>query len=76
MMNRAHLDLDLTLEPPLIINRDEARRLLGSISALTIQKFERQGRLNAVKMTNSQQGRVFYSYAEVVALAQSLLNGE
>jgi hypothetical protein len=58
-------------QPPLLVERSEACRLL-SISVATALRLEKVGRLKPVKLFPSPNGRTFYSYE----LLRALANGE
>jgi hypothetical protein len=57
------------LDAPLLIERREARRMLGGISGTTIWRLEQTGKLTPVKLDDSPNAKVFYRYDEIVALA-------
>ncbi len=55
---------------PLLVTRTTARKLLGVSSIIQMMRLEEQGTLTPVRLNKrSPTGRVYYNYAQLVALA-------
>jgi hypothetical protein len=54
----------------LIVSRTEAAEMLGGVSTLTLIRLEHAGRLKPIRLTRRASGKVFYSFPEILALAQ------
>jgi hypothetical protein len=56
---------------PLVVPRTTTAALLGGVDVSTIRRLEKAGLLTPIRLNKrSATGQVFYSYAEVVALAE------
>jgi hypothetical protein len=56
--------------PPLLVDRIEALRLLGDISLSNALRLEKAGILKPIKLIDAVNGKVFYSYTNVVDAAK------
>jgi hypothetical protein len=56
--------------PPLLVERAEALRLLGDISLSNALRLEKAGILKPIKLIDAVNGKVFYSYTNVVDAAK------
>jgi len=64
-------EIHLTTEqPPLLVERAEACRMLGGISTATAIRLEAAGKLTPRKLFGAPLGKTFYAHKEVVALAK------
>jgi len=54
----------------LLVERSEARKLLGNCSITTLIRLEEAGTLTPVKLSGSPNGKTFYEHAELVALSK------
>jgi hypothetical protein len=60
-----------SFSPPLLVPRDEARRLLGGISLTTIARLEALGVLTPRKLyPNTPNGKTYYDRDELIAVAK------
>lgn len=65
--------LDPRPPPPpaqLVYTRAQARVLLGNVSVMTLIRMERQKLLKPIRMTKGKAAQVFYSYQNILDVAQ------
>jgi hypothetical protein len=55
----------------LLIARDQARIMLGGVSYVTICRWEEQGKLIPVKMSEGASAKVFYMREDILAFVAS-----
>jgi hypothetical protein len=56
---------------PLLVTRTTARKMLGVASIIQMTRLEEQGTLTPIRLNKrSSVGRVYYNYAQLVALAK------
>lgn len=56
----------------LLVSRADAAKMLGDISHATLIRFERAGRLKAVKLSHTRLGKTFYRLRDIRALAEEV----
>lgn len=55
---------------PLLVTRQDAARMLGGVSVMTIVRMEQRGALEPIRLNGgARNARVFYRYEAVLALA-------